>query len=102
MRKRVSSMARARRSGLLLWIAARRDRPRPCQSGALHLVSAPFGPPVFAGGGPQDAVVAQLVRAPDCGSGGRWFESTQLYQSDQASSSKRPEAETPKSNRWSN
>src|SRR5262245_485167 len=27
------------------------------------------------------AAVAQLVRAPDCGSGGRWFESTQLYQS---------------------
>src|SRR5208282_4428590 len=26
------------------------------------------------------AAVAQLVRAPDCGSGGRWFESTQLYQ----------------------
>ena len=26
------------------------------------------------------AVVAQLVRAPDCGSGGRWFEPTQLYQ----------------------
>jgi hypothetical protein len=25
------------------------------------------------------AAVAQLVRAPDCGSGGRWFESTQLY-----------------------
>jgi hypothetical protein len=27
------------------------------------------------------AVVAQLVRAPDCGSGGRWFKPTQLYQS---------------------
>ena len=27
------------------------------------------------------AAVAQLVRAPDCGSGGRRFESTQLYQS---------------------
>ena len=26
------------------------------------------------------AVVAQLVRAPDCGSGGRWFKPTQLYQ----------------------
>ena len=25
------------------------------------------------------AVVAPLVRAPDCGSGGRWFESTQPY-----------------------
>src|SRR5258706_8492727 len=25
------------------------------------------------------AVVAQLVRAPDCGSGGRWFKPTQLY-----------------------
>ena len=30
------------------------------------------------------AAVAQLVRAPDCGSGGRWFESNQLYQSFQA------------------
>ena len=27
------------------------------------------------------AVVAQLVRAPDCGSGGRWFEPTRLYHS---------------------
>ena len=27
------------------------------------------------------AVVAQLVRAPDCGSGGRWFKPTQLYHS---------------------
>src|SRR5215471_13132711 len=27
------------------------------------------------------AAVAQLVRAPDCGSGGRRFESTQLYHS---------------------
>ena len=26
------------------------------------------------------AAVAQLVRASDCGSGGRWFETTQLYQ----------------------
>jgi hypothetical protein len=26
------------------------------------------------------AAVAQLVRAPDCGSGGRWFNSPQLYQ----------------------
>jgi hypothetical protein len=31
-------------------------------------------------GGHQDAVVAQLVRAPVCGTGGRWFEPTQLYQ----------------------
>ena len=53
-------------------------RSRPCQSGALHLVSAPFGTPFS---GPlQDAVVAQLVRAPVCGTGGRWFEPTQLYQ----------------------
>src|ERR1700723_2385007 len=51
---------------------------RPCQSRALHLVSAPFGDP-FSGPG-QDAVVAQLVRAPVCGTGGRWFEPTQLYQ----------------------
>src|SRR5262249_34217943 len=28
----------------------------------------------------EDAVVAQLVRAPVCGTGGRWFEPTQLYQ----------------------
>ena len=28
----------------------------------------------------MDAVVAQLVRAPVCGTGGRWFEPTQLYQ----------------------
>lgn len=26
------------------------------------------------------AAVAQLVRAPVCGTGGRWFEPTQLYQ----------------------
>src|SRR6516162_8670281 len=26
------------------------------------------------------AAVAQLVRAPVCGTGGRWFEATQLYQ----------------------
>ena len=25
------------------------------------------------------AAVAQLVRAPGCGSGGRWFKSSQLY-----------------------
>lgn len=25
------------------------------------------------------AVVAQLVRAPDCGSGGQWFNSTSRY-----------------------
>src|SRR5581483_12044462 len=31
-------------------------------------------------GADQDAVVAQLVRAPVCGTGGRWFEPTQLYQ----------------------
>ena len=35
------------------------------------------------GSRPHLAAVAQLVRAPDCGSGGRWFESTQLYQSNQ-------------------
>ena len=29
------------------------------------------------------AVVAQLVRAPVCGTGGRWFEPTQLYQRNQ-------------------
>jgi hypothetical protein len=31
----------------------------------------------------KDAVVAQLVRAPVCGTGGRWFEPTQLYQGTQ-------------------
>jgi hypothetical protein len=39
------------------------------------------------------AAVAQLVRAPDCGSGGRWFESTQLYQ-------KSSEAELPQDVDW--
>ena len=29
------------------------------------------------------AAVAQLVRAPVCGTGGRWFEPTQLYQHNQ-------------------
>src|SRR3954463_16369571 len=54
---------------------------RPCQRGALHLVSGPFGTLFF---GPlKDAVVAQLVRAPVCGTGGRWFEPTQLYQQTQ-------------------
>ena len=53
-------------------------RRRPCQSGALHLVSARFGDPFR--GRHKDAVVAQLVRAPVCGTGGRWFEPTQLYQ----------------------
>lgn len=32
----------------------------------------------------KDAVVAQLVRAPVCGTGGRWFEPTQLYQLNQS------------------
>lgn len=27
------------------------------------------------------AVVAQMVRAPDCGSGGRWFDPSQRYHS---------------------
>ena len=53
--------------------------PWPCQSADLHLVSRPFGSP-FSGPA-KDAVVAQLVRAPVCGTGGRWFEPTQLYQS---------------------
>ena len=53
---------------------------RPCQRRPLHLVSAPTGSPFSPGPACADAVVAQLVRAPDCGSGGRWFESTQLYQ----------------------
>jgi hypothetical protein len=28
----------------------------------------------------RPALLVRLERAPDCGSGGRWFESTQLYQ----------------------
>ena len=36
--------------------------------------------PIIADDSP--AVVAQLVRAPVCGTGGRWFKSTQLYQLD--------------------
>src|SRR5882724_13710532 len=43
-----------------------------CQGKAPGLVSGP------ALTEPR-AAVAQLVRAPDCGSGGRWFEPTQLY-----------------------
>src|SRR5229473_1911196 len=49
------------------------DRPNaasPCQR-----------PPFLLGSPRHPAAVAQLVRAPDCGSGGRWFESTQLYHS---------------------
>ena len=59
---------------------------RPCQTGPLHLVSAPSSPlgrrpfQVAPRAARQDAVVAQLVRAPVCGTGGRWFEPTQLYQ----------------------
>ena len=41
---------------------------------------APSFPPVRAPSErPRYAVVAQLVRAPVCGTGGRWFEPTQLY-----------------------
>src|SRR6476659_1017114 len=42
-----------------------------CFCGARNLISRPF----------KQAVVAQLVRAPDCGSGGRWFDPTRLYHS---------------------
>jgi hypothetical protein len=38
----------------------------------------PVREPLFEGPA-KDAVVAQLVRAPVCGTGGRWFEPTQLY-----------------------
>src|ERR1700722_7705394 len=38
----------------------------------------PVREPLFADPA-KDAVVAQLVRAPVCGTGGRWFEATQLY-----------------------
>jgi hypothetical protein len=44
-------------------------------------------PPFPLGSRRHRAAVAQLVRAPDCGSGGRWFESTQLYQQNQSLSS---------------
>ena len=50
------------------------SRRGPCQSRTLLLASAALPRPR------SRAAVAQLVRAPDCGSGGRWFESTQLYQ----------------------
>jgi hypothetical protein len=42
---------------------------RPCQNPTLPI-----------GSRRSCAAVAQLVRAPDCGSGGRWFNSPQLYQ----------------------
>src|SRR5437763_6604803 len=60
-----------------VWLCRRSSWP--CQTRWLHLVSAPFGDP-FLRGRQSDAVVAQLVRAPVCGTGGRWFEPTQLYQ----------------------
>src|SRR5258708_25082274 len=41
------------------------------------------GAPFLRARRPKDAVVAQLVRAPVCGTGGRWFEPTQLYQINQ-------------------
>src|SRR5262245_64205576 len=74
--------ARAVRSGLFLRkINAEAAAFRPCQSPALHLVSGEIAP-LFQGA--RDAVVAQLVRAPVCGTGGRWFEPTQLYQINQS------------------
>ena len=50
---------------------------QPCKRAPLALVSAPAQTALTVP--PSCAVVAQLVRAPDCGSGGRWFEPTQLY-----------------------
>ena len=41
------------------------------------------------------AAVAQLVRAPVCGTGGRWFEPTQLYHSQFAACSAPPNLKTP-------
>ena len=56
-------------------IAADRHRSRP---------TSPCQKPGLLLGSPRHhAAVAQLVRAPDCGSGGRWFEPTQLYQKNQ-------------------
>ena len=49
----------------------------PCQERGLLLVSSrsPGATSVPC------AAVAQMVRAPVCGTGGRWFEATQLYHS---------------------
>jgi hypothetical protein len=66
------------RPGLLLLCSrnAPHGSPKPCQIRAFLLAFARL--PTAS-----RAAVAQLVRAPDCGSGGRWFESTQLYQQNQ-------------------
>src|SRR5436305_15274035 len=48
--------------------------PKASVAPSFRLVRSPFFGPA------KDAVVAQLVRAPVCGTGGRWFEPTQLYQ----------------------
>src|SRR5258708_32651665 len=47
--------------------------PKQGVAPSFRLVRSPFLRPA------KDAVVAQLVRAPVCGTGGRWFEPTQLY-----------------------
>src|SRR5258705_457795 len=47
--------------------------PKPGVAPSFRPVRRPFLGPA------RDAVVAQLVRAPVCGTGGRWFEPTQLY-----------------------
>jgi hypothetical protein len=51
--------------------------PKPGVAPSFRRVRPPFLAPA------RDAVVAQLVRAPVCGTGGRWFEPTQLYQINQ-------------------
>jgi hypothetical protein len=55
-------------------VDARPALPKSGVAPSFRLVRDPFSGPA------KDAVVAQLVRAPVCGTGGRWFEPTQLYQ----------------------
>src|SRR5439155_22816351 len=81
--------ARAASPGFLLWAANAaplRDDHIGCLIGRFAAlpkagVAPSFRPnaPPFRGLRDRDAVVAQLVRAPVCGTGGRWFEPTQLY-----------------------
>ena len=74
---------------LLLWAAHRTPVLTPGTPGARPSIVTAYGrapgraPGKGSGVGRKAvcAVVAQLVRAPDCGSGGRWFKPTQLYHS---------------------
>src|ERR1051325_1030090 len=58
---------RRRSRGVFAFRFVRRKAARLLLRGTLHSFRSPW------------AVVAQLVRAPDCGSGGRWFDPTRLY-----------------------